>query len=280
MKSLDQYLEILQNEPAPSPYSGILKNYAFQIDEKPLKWKRYWLDPKNKQDDSRIMLVDENNRPWLILNYGCYIKALGDSKVLIWYCSTDPKTREYFIVYFDMKDLSPIELKKAHKVLHDEIKNKPKTNPLSTVSFGFYANFKNEPIKFTIPNKLSQGNNSYNFPKGFDLEKEQIIHGYYQVNSHNYKWDYNPWINPFCILLLKTYTQEIEIICVDWFNMEEWDLDYQWICRIAREPKTQKFIGEGIRMGIFELGKTGKKLEQWIFREDFYMYPTTESLNE
>ena len=65
---------------------------------------------------------------------------------------------------------------------------------------------------------------------------------------------------------------------VDWFNTEEWDMDYQWISRIAIDPKTKKFVGEGIRIGIFQLDKTGKKLDKWIFREDFYMYPSCDSL--
>ena len=105
-----------------------------------------------------------------------------------------------------------------------------------------------------------------------------MIQGYYAVDSHEYTWDYNPWINPFCILLLRPKSQEIEVICVDWFNTEEWDMDYQWISRIARDPKTQNFVGEGIRIGVFLLDETGKKLDKWIFKEDFYMYPSCDSL--
>jgi hypothetical protein len=275
-KVLKPYLDILQTEPAPSPYPRVLENYEYKINGKSLKWKTYWLDPKNKLDDSRIILEDSENTAWLILNYASYIKPIGTSKILIWYCSSDPVTREYFVTFFDLEDLLPINLDKAQEALINEIKDKPRDNPMSTVSYGFYAEFKNEPIRFTIPNKLSQGKNSYAFPKEFDIEEETIIHGYYQVKSHNYKWDYNPWINPFCILLLKPMIKEIEVICVDWFNTEDWDLVYQWITRIARDPKTQKLVCEGIRIGLFQLDETGKKLDRWIFKEEFYMYPSMD----
>ena len=97
-------------------------------------------------------------------------------------------------------------------------------------------------------------------------------------DSHEFEWDHNPWINPFCILLLRSKSQEIEVICVDWFNTEEWDMDYQWISRVARDPKTQKFIGEGIRMGVFQLDETGKNLDKWLFKHDFYMYPSCDPM--
>ena len=276
---MKSYLKILQEEPAPSPYSGVLSTDVFKIDGIPLTWKVYWLDPANRQDDSRIMLVDADNTPWLILNYGCYIKCIDNSKILLWYYSSEPETREYFVVFFDLADLLPINMEKAHEVLTGMIKSNPKDNPLSTVSYGYYAEFKNKPVSFTIPNKLSQGKNSHTFPEGFEIEEDVIIHGYYAVKSHDYGEDYyNPWINPLCILVLRSNKKEIEVICVDWFNKGEWDLDYSWITRIARDTKTQKFVAEGFRIGIFQLGKSGKNLDKWIIKDDFYFYPSIDSI--
>ena len=273
------YLKILQEEPAPSPYSGILSTDVFEIDGNPLKWKVYWLDPANREDDSRIMLVDADNTPWLILNYGCYIKRIDNSKVLLWYSSSKPETREYFIAIFNLADLLPINMEKALEVLTEETKSNPKDNPLSTVSYGYYANFKNEPVSFRIPNKLTEGKNPYKFPEGFEIEEDVIIHGYYAVKSHDYGEDYyNPWINPFCILIIRSKKKEIEVISVDWFNTSEWDLNYQWITRIARDSKTQKFLAEGFRIGIFRLDKSGKNLDKWIIKDDFYFYPSLDPI--
>ncbi|MHA1109800.1 MAG: hypothetical protein ACTSRE_01765 [Promethearchaeota archaeon] len=273
---MKNYEKILQFEAAPGPYSGVLSVDVFKIDGKPLSWKIYYLDPENKQDDSRIMLIDSENTPWLILNYGCYIKLIGESKVLIWYYTTDP--RDYFVAYFDLSDLLPIDPEKAHKVLTSKIKSNPKDNPLNTVSCGFYAEFKNEPITFKIPNKLSEGKNSFKFPNRFKIEEEIILHGYYDIKTHVYGEDFeDPWGGPYCILLLQPYAQNIEISCVDWFNTGDFDVYYQWITRIARDPKTQKFMGEGFRMGIFQLDKTGKKLDKWLLEDEYYIYPLLNS---
>ena len=279
MKLLEANKKILEKEPVPSPWYAMLCKDVFKIDGIPLTWKIFLLNIDNEIDDSRIMLVDDANTAYIILKYGCYIKLIGGSQVVIWYYSSDPTTREYFVDVFDITDLKPIDLKKAHKVLADEIK--PTDHPMSTVSFGYYAEFENDPISFKIPNNLPQGNNSVALPEKLQIEDDLILHGYYAVESHNYGKEYNnPFVNPLCILLLKSKIRQLEVICVDWFNKENWDLYYQWITRVARDDRTRKFVCEGIRIGIFLLDKSGKKLDKWVLKDDFYMYPNLDPLRK
>jgi hypothetical protein len=45
-----------------------------------------------------------------------------------------------------------------------------------------------------------------------------------------------------------------------WFPAATMDLGYQWITRIARHPTTGRFVGDGIRIDIFELDETGTQI--------------------
>jgi hypothetical protein len=48
----------------------------------------------------------------------------------------------------------------------------------------------------------------------------------------------------------------------DWFNQDnEMDFGYQWITRAARDTKTGRIVGEGIRIGRFELDDSDRKLQ-------------------
>ena len=55
-----------------------------------------------------------------------------------------------------------------------------------------------------------------------------------------------------------------------WFNNGKYDFSYQWITRVARDPQTQRIFGEGIRLGMFQLDKTGRTVEKWLSSNPFY----------
>ena len=49
----------------------------------------------------------------------------------------------------------------------------------------------------------------------------------------------------------------------DWFSPEAgFDLGYQWVTRVARDPSTGKVCGDGIRIGPFVLDHTLRRPER------------------
>ncbi len=66
------------------------------------------------------------------------------------------------------------------------------------------------------------------------------------------------------ILVLHPAAGEVTVLPQTWFTANEFDVGYQWITRVTRDPATGKIIGGGIRIRDFELTEDGTGLERWI----------------
>jgi hypothetical protein len=45
-----------------------------------------------------------------------------------------------------------------------------------------------------------------------------------------------------------------------WLVEGPFDLGYQWITGVTRDPSTGRIVGEGIRLSVFELDESGTRL--------------------
>lgn len=52
----------------------------------------------------------------------------------------------------------------------------------------------------------------------------------------------------------------VEVLPQRWFRADRYDLGYQWITRVGRDPVSARLVGDGIRIGPFELDPTGTEL--------------------
>jgi hypothetical protein len=66
--------------------------------------------------------------------------------------------------------------------------------------------------------------------------------------------------------------RQVEVFPQDWFNTGDYDFDYQWITRVAR-CADGRIIGDGIRLGSFELDNTNRRIRKWLAQDPFYMIP-------
>jgi len=66
------------------------------------------------------------------------------------------------------------------------------------------------------------------------------------------------------ILILRLATGEVEVLPQNWLTSDKYDQGYQWITRVTRDPATGHLIGDGIRLGRFELTDDGRHLARWI----------------
>lgn len=55
-------------------------------------------------------------------------------------------------------------------------------------------------------------------------------------------------------------TGEIQVLPQEWLTAAEYDIGYQWITRVTRDPETGHIIGDGIRLSQFELDDNGTRL--------------------
>lgn len=59
-------------------------------------------------------------------------------------------------------------------------------------------------------------------------------------------------------------TGDIEVLPQEWFTAADYDLGYQWITRVTRDPSTGRIVGGGIRISDFELADNGTKVLHWL----------------
>lgn len=50
----------------------------------------------------------------------------------------------------------------------------------------------------------------------------------------------------------------------EWFTRDAFDLGYQWITRVARDPESGRIVGEGFRLNSFVLTDDGCHLDHWV----------------
>ncbi len=60
---------------------------------------------------------------------------------------------------------------------------------------------------------------------------------------------------------------EIEVLPQYWFTDNMFDIGYQWITQVARDPDSKKIVGSGIRVPDFELDERGNLNKVFLFEK-------------
>ncbi len=61
----------------------------------------------------------------------------------------------------------------------------------------------------------------------------------------------------------------LEAVPQDWFNESPYDFMYQWITRVARLPDSGRIVGEGMRLGVFQLDQANRRVDEWLVTDTF-----------
>jgi hypothetical protein len=56
----------------------------------------------------------------------------------------------------------------------------------------------------------------------------------------------------------------VTVLPQGWFTRAAHDLGYEWVTQIARDPKSGRIFGTGIRVGSFELEDDGMTIRRWF----------------
>src|SRR5262249_7000796 len=49
-----------------------------------------------------------------------------------------------------------------------------------------------------------------------------------------------------------------------WFTADKYDVGYQWITRVARDPRSARIVGDGLRIGRFVLDENCGNVAAWL----------------
>ena len=234
--------QILSDVRGPSPW--FLKDKSASI--KTSKGIYTWEECDKAEETSGIMyLVNPEKNVVLILDMYFYIKPIESGKVLVW--NVEPDALKVQTINFYMFDLSQMkhipEGKEYSRNMRPDKKRIAFTNGLiSECSFS---------------TQFVDGNNDIHTPEEFRMVGEIL------VIANNIQEMGKPHS---CIFAFYFRNSNVNVLPQDWFNNGNYDYGYQWICRVARIPKNQQIIGEGVRLGYFLLNDEANEISEWLQR--------------
>jgi hypothetical protein len=107
-----------------------------------------------------------------------------------------------------------------------------------------------------ISSRLTAGKHPVEVPPEFRGIDKLLLVGAYPAASND---------DAACaILVLHPRSGEVTVLPQTWFTANKFNIGYQWITRVTRDPQTGRIIGGGIRIGNFELTEDGMGLERWL----------------
>jgi hypothetical protein len=105
---------------------------------------------------------------------------------------------------------------------------------------------------FEFDGMLPQGTHSIEFPEEFrGIDEMQL------VSSYPAKSKDDPHA---AVYVVYPNAGLVEVLPQRWFTANEFEIGYQWISRVTRDPVSHKLVGEGVRIGGFELTEDGCQL--------------------
>ncbi len=114
-----------------------------------------------------------------------------------------------------------------------------------------------EPLaELELSSSLPEGTHKIEVPAEFRGIDELLL-----INTTPARTKDDPAI---AIYVLYAAAGLVEVLPQQWFTANKYEVGRQWIARVVRDPATQRIIGEGVRVGNFELTEDGRNLERWI----------------
>ena len=66
------------------------------------------------------------------------------------------------------------------------------------------------------------------------------------------------------VLVLYPQAGLLDVLPQAWYTRAAFDVGPQWIARVARDPRSHRILGEGVRLGTFELDESGRQVARWL----------------
>lgn len=178
-----------------------------------------------------LNLVGEPDAPRLALNTYARPFLMQGARFGIW-C---PQGRYIRMAIFDSEQLKPFSFEAVAGWF------KQSTERIYSAT---------EPVAdFEFDGMLPQGTHSVEFPPEFQAIDEMQL-----VSSYPAKSKEEPHA---AVYIAYPNAGLVEVLPQRWYTAKDFDIGYQWISRVTRDPETQRIVGEGVRIGGFELTEDG-----------------------
>jgi hypothetical protein len=109
---------------------------------------------------------------------------------------------------------------------------------------------------FEVPLTLGPGTHKVDVPAALMTVDELIIPSSYKAMSND-----DP---AFAIFVFYLQAGLVEVLPQKWFTASQYRVGQQWITRAARDPESQRIVGECFGVGTFVLEEDCCRLAEWI----------------
>lgn len=109
---------------------------------------------------------------------------------------------------------------------------------------------------FEIPLTLEAGTHKIEVPAALASVDELLIPTSYKAMSND-----DP---AFAIFVFYLRAGLVEVLPQRWFTAAQYRVGQQWITRVARDPESQRIVGECFGVGTFVLEEDGCRLAEWV----------------
>jgi len=111
---------------------------------------------------------------------------------------------------------------------------------------------------FEISLSLAVGTHKIETPSEFSTIDELIVPTSYKPMTQD-----DP---AFALFVFYLQAGLVEVLPQKWFTAAQYQVGQQWITRAARDPESQRILGECFGVGTFLLEEDGCRLAEWIDR--------------
>lgn len=185
-----------------------------------------------------LHLRSEPGIPRLALNSYCRPFAVEPNRLGVW-C---PEGRHIRFALFDLAQLKAFA--------YEDVAGwfKPSTERIYSAT---------QPLaEFEIPHVLPPGTHPVKVPAEFESVEELLITTSYPAKTKDEA--------AAAIYVVYPHAGLVEVLPQRWFTARQYDVGMQWITRVTRDPSTHRIVGEGFRIGNFELTDDGCDLAAMI----------------
>lgn len=194
-------------------------------------------------------LQDASETTLLLLDFGCYARILDDGTVLLWRQSGENEACRIVFDCFHLSSLRPVS--DSQTTAAEIRQRKLGTAPLHS------------PQHWEFSSRLEAGVHGFSLPYDWTRFEETLV-----LADHDRANGYEKMAR--AIFAFDWRKQQVQVFPQDWFNEGNYDFGYQWITRVAR-CANGCIVGDGVRLGRFELDETNRRVKNWLTSDPFYM---------
>jgi hypothetical protein len=242
--------DVLRTAPGPAPWYPRVYSQGISA----VSWK----EPTDIDPGAGAMLLARSDSGVIaIVGMYSYALEIDENRLVVWYQRFDRQSEDHSkTIDFHFLDINNLKV----------IENVPNTLREMKAK-GKYLVTTPGSSPFSVPTDLEPGKHKFEYSPEFVQVQELLIWGHSTAKQFRTQSKNTPSL---CLFILKPLVETLEIIPQDWFNHSRLDFGYQWVTRVAREPKSGKIYGGGIRISHFVLDDSLQEIEKWFYDDSYF----------